>query len=175
MPAMKRVQFSPYDRDISTEMAKRAQEQEETMQDQLKVTESGKGVKVQSEMPHLVSLGGGRLSTAVTLLPLPLGSTTIGTVQASRPQDIVLQGEGLEDEHCCILHSSDNRVVLHPVGRLCSIDGILVNRPTQLTQGCMLCLGTSTYLRFNHPTEAARMKSALPLTYHAVPATVYAT
>jgi hypothetical protein len=42
-------------------------------QDQLEVTETGHGVKVQADVPHLVSLGGGRLSTAVTILPLKPG------------------------------------------------------------------------------------------------------
>ena len=32
--------------------------------------EPGKSLKVQAERPHLVSLGSGRLSTAITLLPL---------------------------------------------------------------------------------------------------------
>lgn len=37
------------------------------------MTESGNAVKVHSDVPHLVSLGSGRLSTAVTLHPLPEG------------------------------------------------------------------------------------------------------
>ena len=40
---------------------------------QLRVTEDGRSLKVQTDLPHLVSLGSGRLSTAVTLLPLPTG------------------------------------------------------------------------------------------------------
>lgn len=40
----------------------------------LQVREAGRALKVQhSDAPHLVSLGGGRLSTAVTLHPLPQG------------------------------------------------------------------------------------------------------
>ena len=42
----------------------------------LEVVESGRALKVQTDTPHLVSLGGGRLSTAVTLHPLPLGENT---------------------------------------------------------------------------------------------------
>lgn len=36
----------------------------------LDFNETGKSLKVQAERPHLVSLGSGRLSTAITLLPL---------------------------------------------------------------------------------------------------------
>ncbi|XP_010784583.1 pleckstrin homology-like domain family B member 1 [Notothenia coriiceps] len=39
--------------------------------------ETGKGLKFQAERPHLVSLGSGRLSTAITLLPLPEGETPL--------------------------------------------------------------------------------------------------
>lgn len=39
----------------------------------LDLIDTGKGLKVQTEKPHLVSLGSGRLSTAVTLLPLEEG------------------------------------------------------------------------------------------------------
>lgn len=39
----------------------------------LAVQETGGALKVHTDTPHLVSLGGGRLSTAVTLHPLPSG------------------------------------------------------------------------------------------------------
>lgn len=39
----------------------------------LEVKEAGRALKVHTESPHLVSMGGGRLSTAVTLHPLPEG------------------------------------------------------------------------------------------------------
>lgn len=40
----------------------------------LEVREAGRALKVQTDNPHLVSLGSGRLSTAVTLHPLPEGT-----------------------------------------------------------------------------------------------------
>lgn len=33
---------------------------------------------------------------------------------------------------------------------------------TLFPQGCMICLGQSTFLRFNHPAEAKWMKSMIP-------------
>ena len=45
------------------------------IQDKLEVEELSRGLKVRSDKPHLVSLGGGRLSTAVTLLPLDEGKS----------------------------------------------------------------------------------------------------
>lgn len=41
----------------------------------LDLIDTGKGLKVQTATPHLVSLGSGRLSVAITLLPLKEGKT----------------------------------------------------------------------------------------------------
>lgn len=40
----------------------------------LDLIDTGKGLKVQTATPHLVSLGSGRLSVAITLLPLKEGN-----------------------------------------------------------------------------------------------------
>ncbi|KTF85497.1 hypothetical protein cypCar_00025375, partial [Cyprinus carpio] len=127
----------------------------------LDLIDTGKGLKVQTTTPHLVSLGSGRLSVAITLLPLKEGVTHIGRDDAPVPQDITIEGPGIEAEHCRI----ENRggvVTLDPCGHMCSLDGVSVTRPTQLTQGYTLCLGKSYIFRFNHPEEANRMKSMLP-------------
>ncbi|NWU52106.1 PHLB1 protein, partial [Dromas ardeola] len=123
----------------------------------LDLIDTGKGLKVQTEKPHLVSLGSGRLSTAITLLPLEEGETTIGTAA----RDIVLQGPGLAPQHCYI-ENVRGTLTLHPCGNACAIDGVPLRRPTRLTQGCTICLGQATFLRFSHPAEAKRMKSMIP-------------
>ncbi|NXV91277.1 PHLB1 protein, partial [Calonectris borealis] len=123
----------------------------------LDLIDTGKGLKVQTEKPHLVSLGSGRLSTAITLLPLEEGETTIGTAA----RDIVLQGPGLAPQHCYI-ENVRGTLTLHPCGNACAIDGVPLRRPTRLTQGCTICLGQATFLRFNHPAEAKWMKSMIP-------------
>ncbi|XP_070399485.1 pleckstrin homology-like domain family B member 1 isoform X11 [Nothobranchius furzeri] len=123
----------------------------------LDLIETGKGLKFQAERPHLVSLGSGRLSTAITLLPLPEGHTTLG----HGPMDISIQGPGVAAQHCYIENRSGT-VTLHPCGNLCTIDGTRVHQPTRLSQGCMLCFGQSSFFRFNHPEEAFRMKSMIP-------------
>ncbi|XP_033027223.1 pleckstrin homology-like domain family B member 1 isoform X8 [Lacerta agilis] len=123
----------------------------------LDLTETGKGLKVQTEKPHLVSLGSGRLSTAITLLPLEEGKTVLGSAAG----DIVLQGAGVAPKHCFI-ENMHGTLTLHPCGNPCAIDGLAVTRPTRLSQGCMICLGQSTFLRFNHPAEAKWMKSMIP-------------
>ncbi|CAM9860070.1 unnamed protein product [Bubo scandiacus] len=146
----------------------------------LDLIDTGKGLKVQTEKPHLVSLGSGRLSTAITLLPLeegecwllggprgpdgdaeppspPSGRTTIGTAA----RDIVLQGPGLAPQHCYI-ENVRGTLTLHPCGNACTVDGVPLRRPMRLTQGCTICLGQATFLRFNHPAEAKWMKSMIP-------------
>ncbi|XP_055082061.1 pleckstrin homology-like domain family B member 1 isoform X6 [Periophthalmus magnuspinnatus] len=123
----------------------------------LDLIDTGKGLKFQAERPHLVSLGSGRLSTAITLLPLPEGRTTLG----HGPMDIAIQGPGVAAQHCFIENRS-GVITLHPCGNLCSVDGLQVKQPVRLSQGCMLCFGQSAFFRFNHPEEAFRMKSMMP-------------
>ncbi|XP_044059892.1 pleckstrin homology-like domain family B member 1 isoform X12 [Siniperca chuatsi] len=123
----------------------------------LDLIETGKGLKFQAERPHLVSLGSGRLSTAITLLPLPEGRTTMG----HGPMDINIQGPGVAAQHCYIENRS-GVITLHPCGNLCAVDGLQVTQPVRLSQGCMLCFGQSAFFRFNHPEEAFRMKSMVP-------------
>ncbi|XP_042154885.1 pleckstrin homology-like domain family B member 2 isoform X2 [Oncorhynchus tshawytscha] len=130
-------------------------------QSPLDLIDTGKCLKVQTATPHLVSLGSGRLSVAITLLPLKEGVTRIGREDAAVPQDITIQGVGIEAEHCIIINTS-GVIILDPCGNLCSLDGVPVTSPVPLTQGYSLCLGQSYFFRFNHPEEANRMKSMLP-------------
>ncbi|XP_052448836.1 pleckstrin homology-like domain family B member 1 isoform X10 [Carassius gibelio] len=123
----------------------------------LDLIETGKTLKVQAEGPHLVSLGSGRLSTAITLLPLPEGKTTLGHGNT----DINIQGPGVTAQHCYI-ENVGGAITLYPCGNLCSMDGLPFSKPVRLTQGCMLCFGQSSFFRFNHPEEAIRMKSLIP-------------
>ncbi|XP_031428316.1 pleckstrin homology-like domain family B member 1 isoform X5 [Clupea harengus] len=123
----------------------------------LDLIETGKTVKVQSDRPHLVSLGSGRLSTAITLLPLSEGRTTLGHGNT----DIDLQGPGVAAQHCYI-ENKGGSIILYPCGNQCSMDGQHVTKPTRLSQGCMLCFGQSAFFRFNHPEEALRMKNMRP-------------
>ncbi|NXY03850.1 PHLB1 protein, partial [Pteruthius melanotis] len=133
----------------------------------LNLIDTGKGLKVQTEKPHLVSLGSGRLSTAITLLPLEEGETTIGTAAT----DIVLQGSGLAPQHCYI-ENVRGTLTLHPCGNACAVDGVPLQRPMHLTQGCTICLGQATFFRFNHPAEAKWIKSMIPAGGRS-PATLY--
>ncbi|KAG7266907.1 hypothetical protein CRUP_005512, partial [Coryphaenoides rupestris] len=85
----------------------------------LDLIETGKSLKVQAERPHLVSLGSGRLSVAITLLPLLEGRTTLGSEEA----DIPLQGPGVAPQHCYIQHQA-GCLTLYPCGNQCSVDGL---------------------------------------------------
>nr|XP_020476351.1 pleckstrin homology-like domain family B member 1 isoform X4 [Monopterus albus] len=123
----------------------------------LDLIETGKCLKFQAERPHLVSLGSGRLSTAITVLPLPEGRTTVG----HGPMDISIQGPGVAAQHCYIENRS-GVIMLHPCGNLCAVDGLQVTKSVRLSQGCMLCFGQSAFFRFNHPEEALKMKSMMP-------------
>ena len=50
------------------------------------------------------------------------------------PQDITIEGPGIEAEHC-LIENRGGVITLDPCGHLCSLDGVPVIKPTQLTQG----------------------------------------
>nr|XP_003706315.2 PREDICTED: pleckstrin homology-like domain family B member 1 isoform X1 [Megachile rotundata] len=124
----------------------------------LEVREAGRALRVQTEAPHLVSMGSGRLSTAVTLHPLAEGKLTLGS---SRDADISVVGTGVESIHCTI-ENKNGVVTLHPINGSTAVDGVPINSPVRLAQGCMLSIGRSNYMRFNHPAEAKHLRSVLP-------------
>lgn len=119
---------------------------------------SGRALKLQTDAPHLVSMGGDRLSTSVTLHPLPQGRVVLGSGPCV---DILVQGTGVSPIHCHI-ENSEGVVTIYPLADNLSIDGIQITTPTRLSQGAMLTIGRSNYMRFNHPAEAKLMKSVLP-------------
>ncbi|XP_076222620.1 uncharacterized protein LOC116433269 isoform X3 [Nomia melanderi] len=124
----------------------------------LEVREAGRALRVQTEAPHLVSMGSGRLSTAVTLHPLPEGKVILGS---SREADISVVGTNVESIHCAI-ENNNGVVTLHPINGSTAVDGVPINSPVRLAQGCMLSIGRSNYMRFNHPAEAKQLRSVLP-------------
>ena len=65
----------------------------------LDLIETGKGLKVQTDKPHLVSLGSGRLSTAITLLPLEEGE--FGVHPACHPS-ILTDIPAWESRYACM-------------------------------------------------------------------------
>lgn len=73
--------------------------------------------------------GGGGSGDAEPL-SLLAGRTTIGTAAT----DIILQGPGLQPQHCFI-ENVQGTLTLHPCGNACAIDGVPLRRPTRLTQG----------------------------------------
>lgn len=122
------------------------------------VREQGSALRVATNTPHLVSLGTGRLSTAVTLHPIKQGRVTIGSDPTC---DIYVVGTGVSSVHCRV-ENSHGVVTLYPLSGSTLLDGVPVDKPTRLSQGSMLTIGRSNYLRFNHPAEAKLMKSVLP-------------
>lgn len=117
-------------------------------------------LRVAANDPHLVSLGGGRLSTAVTIHYIPVGDTTIGS---SPSCSVSLNGSGVRPVHCTIYRSDENHVTIVPESKDARIllDGNTITTDTNLTQGAMITIGKSNYLRFNNPAEAEKIRSTM--------------
>uniref|UniRef100_A0A8C6IBA0 StAR-related lipid transfer protein 9 n=1 Tax=Mus spicilegus TaxID=10103 RepID=A0A8C6IBA0_MUSSI len=115
-------------------------------------------VVIDSSLPHLMALEDDVLSTCVVLYHLKEGTTKIGRIDSDQEQDIVLQGQWIERDHCTIT-SSCGVVILRPTqGARCTVNGREVTASCRLTQGAVITLGKAQKFRFNHPAEAAVLR-----------------
>ncbi|XP_066596484.1 kinesin-like protein Klp98A isoform X2 [Prorops nasuta] len=144
---------------LTEEWTEKWRETQKILQEQkvLGLRKSGVGVVLDSEMPHLVGIDDDLLSTGVTLYHLKEGKTLVGTEEASLPQDIVLTGTDVEAEHC-VFQLENGVVTLHPLSAHCWINTAQVDKPTRLSQGCIILLGRNNMFRYNDPAEAAKLR-----------------
>ncbi|KAM4690523.1 stAR-related lipid transfer protein 9 [Rhinophrynus dorsalis] len=120
------------------------------------INEGKAGVTIDSNLPHLIEVNDDILSTGVVIYHLREGTTKIG--RSDSDQDIVLQGEWIEKEHCTIVNHG-GVVELCPVPRAhCTVNGQEVTGVCRLSQGAVIVLGKTHRFRFNHPTEAAILR-----------------
>ncbi|XP_013918696.1 PREDICTED: stAR-related lipid transfer protein 9 isoform X2 [Thamnophis sirtalis] len=116
------------------------------------------GVTIDSSLPHFMAMDDDILSTGVVLYHLREGTTKIGRSDSNQDQDIVLQGQEIERDHCIV----DNRhgiVTLRPLqGAHCVVNHHEVTDSVRLSQGAVVVLGKTHKFRFNHPAEAALLR-----------------
>lgn len=98
--------------------------------------------------------------------PFGAGETTIGS---SCDCSIVLSGSGVQPHHCTLHRDTNGAVILYAERdsrvlldgkKIATFAGAgAVSGATPLSQGVMITIGKSNYLRFNHPAEAEMMRS----------------
>ncbi|XP_060129604.1 stAR-related lipid transfer protein 9 isoform X3 [Zootoca vivipara] len=116
------------------------------------------GVMIDSSLPHLMAMDYDILSTGVMLYHLREGTTKIGRSDSNQEQDIVLQGQCIERDHC-IVDNQHGIVTLRPLqGAHCVVNGHEVTGSVRLSQGALVILGKAYKFRFNHPAEAAVLR-----------------
>lgn len=122
---------------------------------------SGVGVVLDSESPHLIGIHDS-ISTGVTLYSLKEGDTLIGTCDAANPQDIVLTGIGMNEQHCSIRLENGIATIFPHQTAQCWLNAFLIDEPTKIVQGDILLLGRTNMFRYNNPAEAAKLRKDGP-------------
>lgn len=68
------------------------------------------------------------------------GETLIGTEDADVKQDIVLNGLGIEAEHCSVVLKDGVATLVPQQQAQCWVNTVLIDKPTRLSQGkCNYC------------------------------------
>ncbi|XP_023721823.1 kinesin-like protein Klp98A isoform X2 [Cryptotermes secundus] len=145
---------------LTEEWTEKWRETQKILQEQkaLGLRKSGQGVVLDSDMPHLIGIDDDVLSTGVTLYHLKEGETLIGTEDAEVKQDIVLNGLGIETEHCSVMLKDGVATLIPRQQAQCWVNTVLVDKPTRLSQGCLILLGRTNMFRYNDPFEAAELR-----------------
>lgn len=82
----------------------------------------------------------------------------IGTEDSEIKQDIILNGPGIENQHCSIVLDNGLATIYPKIQSQCFVNTLLIDRPTRLSQGCIILLGRTNMFRFNDPVEAAKLR-----------------
>lgn len=69
----------------------------------------------------------------------------------------MLTGADVESEHC-VVELDSGVATLHPLSPHCWINTAQVDKPTRLSQGCIILLGRNNMFRYNDPAEAAKLR-----------------
>lgn len=124
----------------------------------LALKQTGLGVSLDSDKPHLVGIDEDLLSTGITLYHLKDGDTTIGSEEEN---DIILKGIHMQPQHCIITLKDGIATLLPQPEAMCKINAEQCKEATRLYQGCVIVLGKTNMFRYNDPTEAANMRMNL--------------
>lgn len=122
------------------------------------VEETENGIKIQIKHPHLISVRNDANNsvdltqtamnkTSIKIYPLKVGRTTVGSCSGN---DILVNGRGIESEHCLIENTqimlNDDTLTsgeccfiatLYPLAKLCAVDGVLIDSPYVLSTGSL--------------------------------------
>ncbi|KNC53662.1 kinesin family member 1B [Thecamonas trahens ATCC 50062] len=113
---------------------------------------------VDKSTPHLVNLNADPLMSENLVYFLNDNVTRIGKATASVPQDIVLSGFNIQDEHCTIEAAADGSMILHPAANAKTfVNGEQVTEPAVLATGHRIILGNNYLFRYTNPAELEQL------------------
>ncbi|XP_070562203.1 kinesin-like protein KIF1A isoform X4 [Ptychodera flava] len=122
------------------------------------------GVFSPKKTPHLVNLNEDPLMSECLLYYIKEGITKVGRSTAKEPQDIVLSGTHIQDQHC-MLENVDSQVSIIPFeNSMIYINGKEVTEPLVLRTGSRVILGKNHVFRFTHPEQARIEREKSPQT-----------
>ncbi|XP_078483621.1 kinesin-like protein KIF1A isoform X3 [Ciona intestinalis] len=124
------------------------------------------GVFSPKRTPHVVNLNEDPLMSECLLYYIKDGLTRVGLSSAKVPQDIVLSGQHIKDEHCILqckrISQSETIVSILPFEDAQTfVNGREVHEPTELRSGSRIILGKNHVFRFMNPDQA-RMERGQP-------------
>uniref|UniRef100_H2YU69 Kinesin-like protein unc-104 n=1 Tax=Ciona savignyi TaxID=51511 RepID=H2YU69_CIOSA len=116
------------------------------------------GVFSPKRTPHVVNLNEDPLMSECLLYYIKDGLTRVGLSTAKVPQDIVLSGQHIKDEHCILqckrLSLSETIVSILPFEDARTfVNGREIHEPTELRSGSRIILGKNHVFRFMNPDQ----------------------
>jgi len=118
------------------------------------------GVFSPKNTPHFVNLNEDPLMSECLLYYIKEGLTRVGLPSAETPQDIVLSGPQIREEHCILECKRLDGVLMVNIAPFTDaptfVNGQMVDEPLSLKNGNRVVLGMSHVFRFMNPDQVRR-------------------